>query len=545
MFALLENKGITLALSLEASTRAGRWLDYDNLQSLVSEASKDEDVAYIGLLDGKREVVVHSDPEQIGKVISSEVIAQVLSKGETLAGIVTDDGRKIFEVIRPFHLAGANQHGMMGRGRAVRVPSEDEYNIPEIIIIGLNTGKIYTAVVGARNQAILVSLVLLLTGGLGIYLILVTQSYNLVDRALKNMRSYTKSVLESMQNGVISVDEEGRIVTFNRSAERIYGFRESDIRGKPFSEIFKIESGDNGQKQSLLDTLHLGKIYTDQELWCYDKDGHKLPVSINTSLVKDEEGRNIGAVGVFRDLREIKALQERLRRADRLAAIGRLASGIAHEIRNPLGSIKGFAQILKGKLSSDEKNEKYIDIIVKETDRLNKVVSELLDFARPKEFKLKPIDINSLLRDIIALVEQDARLQNIKIVKDFTPSLNSLMLDEEQMKQALLNIILNGLQAMDEGGELRITTEIEDKEGGKYVNLIIADTGVGIDPENLDKLFDPFFTTKGRGTGLGLSIAHRIITEHQGLIEVESQRGKGSTFTIKIPLSPGDNGYEG
>lgn len=224
--------------------------------------------------------------------------------------------------------------------------------------------------------------------------------------------------------------------------------------------------------------------------------------------------------------------EEQLRRADRLSALGELSAGMAHEIRNPLGSIQGAAEILKDDYGPDAPQQEFIEILLKETDRLNKIVQEFLGFARPKPPELREEDINELLESVLALTAQPARKAGISVEKRLDPAIGKGNLDADLLKQAFLNLVLNSIQAMPEGGIL--TVESARRDG--RIEVKIVDTGMGISAENRKKLFSPFFTTKKDGTGLGLAITYRIIQNHHGTIDVESETGKGSTFTITIPV---------
>ncbi len=224
--------------------------------------------------------------------------------------------------------------------------------------------------------------------------------------------------------------------------------------------------------------------------------------------------------------------EEQLRRADRLSALGELSAGMAHEIRNPLGSIKGAAEILKDYYGPDAPQHEFIEILLKETDRLNKIVQEFLDFSRPKPPELREADINELLESVLALTAQPTRKAGISVEKRLDHNIGKWDLDAGLLKQAFLNLVLNSIQAMPEGGTLTVVSARRDDR----IEVKIVDTGAGISTDNRKKLFSPFFTTKKDGTGLGLAITYRIIQNHRGTIDVASEPGKGATFTITIPV---------
>jgi signal transduction histidine kinase len=224
--------------------------------------------------------------------------------------------------------------------------------------------------------------------------------------------------------------------------------------------------------------------------------------------------------------------EEQLRRADRLSALGELSAGMAHEIRNPLGAIKGAAEILKDGYRPDDPRSEFAQILIRETDRLNGIVEEFLRFVRPKPPELRETDVNGIIDSVLLLTAQPARKAGVTVVKRFDADIGRHNLDAGLLQQAFLNIILNAVQAMPQGG----TLTVESRRSGGMLEIAFTDTGTGISPEDRRRLFDPFFTTKQDGTGLGLAITFRIVQGHRGTIDVASEPGKGTTFTVRIPL---------
>jgi len=224
--------------------------------------------------------------------------------------------------------------------------------------------------------------------------------------------------------------------------------------------------------------------------------------------------------------------EEQLRRADRLSALGELSAGMAHEIRNPLGSIKGAVEILRDDYGPEDAKYEFIQILLKETDRLNHIVQEFLGFARPKQPEFQQADLNAAIESVLALTAPEAKKTGVKVDKRLDLSIGIRSLDMSLLRQAFLNLVLNAIQAMDKGGVLTIVSALR----GDSIEITVADTGIGISEENRKKLFSPFFTTKKNGTGLGLAITYRIIENHRGTIDVASEQGKGTTFTVKIPI---------
>jgi two-component system sensor histidine kinase HydH len=238
---------------------------------------------------------------------------------------------------------------------------------------------------------------------------------------------------------------------------------------------------------------------------------------------------------ILRDLGEVRRLQEEIHRKEKLAAIGSLAAGVAHEIRNPLSSIKGLAAYFGNKFEEGSEDKQAAEVMSQEVDRLNRVISELLDFARPSELNLKPADINEVIEHSLRLVQQDSKTRNIEVRWSGSKEIPSVLLDPDRFSQSLLNLYLNAIQAMEQGGVLSVKSSL-----GPYndIEVEVADTGTGIDPDDLDEIFDPYYTTKPSGTGLGLAIVYKIIEAHGGQIKVRSTPGKGTAFTISVPIQP-------
>ncbi len=331
-----------------------------------------------------------------------------------------------------------------------------------------------------------------------------------------------------MPNGLISVDGEGKIVSINRNASELLELKGRRIRGVSFDQVIGRDIFD------LRETLELGREVIEREVLCRTTGGKVVPVGISSTPLRDADGKNIGAVTILRDLREIRELQEKVRRSERLASLGRLASGIAHEIRNPLSSIKGFAQYFQGKLKPPSQDRGYADIMIREVERLDRVIAGLLDFARPQEPHPEPVSIGEILDHSLKLLQSDLQSKEVGVERNYDDGDINLNIDRDQITQAFLNIFKNSLESMEMGGKLRISLGLNrDKT---TVEIRVSDTGCGISRENLSRVFDPFFSTKKKGTGLGLAITMKIIENHRGEIGVDSTEGKGTTFRVLLPL---------
>ena len=266
-----------------------------------------------------------------------------------------------------------------------------------------------------------------------------------------------------------------------------------------------------------------------------------MPLALSITPILDETDVCQGAVIILRDLREIKQLEEKVRRTEKLAAIGKLAAGVAHEIRNPLSSIRGFAQYLRNTLKDKPREKEYAETMVSEVDRINRVVTDLLTFARPMEADLAPTDLTELVERTVRLVQADARSRNVSIRMSLS-DLSKIPLDTHQMTQAILNLLLNSLQAVNSGGYIEVGAELDPAVS--RLKIWVEDDGPGISRDQKEKIFDPFFTTHEKGTGLGLAIVHKIVENHNGEINLESPlagKDRGTRMTISIPIQSYDN----
>jgi two-component system sensor histidine kinase HydH len=372
--------------------------------------------------------------------------------------------------------------------------------------------------------------IILVLGSGALFFIFVIQNYYLVDRTLKQTKDYTRQVIASMANGLVSIDSEGKIASYNQPALDLLGLTEAEAKGKDLSTVIDFRM--SGIRKTITDFISVLEL----EIQHKPKNGEIVPLSLSATPIRDESGRGQGAVIVLRDLSEIKKLEEKVRRSEKLAAIGKLAASVAHEIRNPLSSIRGFAQFLRHALKDKPQEREYAETVVTEVDRINQVVTDLLTFARPMMAELVPTDITDLIEHTLRLVEADARSGDVQI-RTQIEDVSKLPLDSNQMTQALLNLLLNAIQAVDSKGRIEIGADFIAEES--CLVLWVEDNGPGIPADQKDKIFEPFFTTREKGTGLGLAIVHKIVENHQGEIKVESPTAgsdRGCRFTLVIPI---------
>jgi two-component system NtrC family sensor kinase len=348
-------------------------------------------------------------------------------------------------------------------------------------------------------------------------------------------RNFRENILESSPSSVIAVNMKKEITSINRRTEELFRLKRKHVLGQQAAAVF----GD--QIVHLVDlAIDQGDLVDYQEIHKIRKDGSQLILGITSSWLRDHQDNLIGVVFIVRDLTEGKRTEELIRRMDRLTSIGQLSAGIAHEIRNPLASISLNVQMLSKKWALDDAAKNIVSDTLEGIDRIKSLVKGMLDFAKPSTPALKKGSIARVLQNSISLLDSQLRKKKIEVKLDLVEGLPEIVFDEHQIQQVLVNLLLNGLEAMSDGGSIRIKGSLgkDQKKRRRHLALHIMDTGVGIPPGNLSKIFDPFFTTKPEGTGLGLSIVHKILDQHHASIEVISEENRGTTFILSFPLHP-------
>lgn len=352
---------------------------------------------------------------------------------------------------------------------------------------------------------------------------------------LKKVRLETDDILQHLNCGLVTLDAAGDIVYFNRTAETILGCREGDVSGQHCRRAF------DGRLSRLADIL-LSALESEEwssrsEFDIVISEEKTVPLGISTSVLYDEDFGIRGVIAIFQDLTEPKLLEEKVRRADRMAAIGELSACIAHEIRNPLAAISGSVEVLKNDLALEGVNDKLMSLILKETARLNNILSDFLLYARVGRSQLRKVELNRIISDVIELVRQHPSYRDtIRIELIAEHPVTYISGDDDQLKQLLLNLVVNACDAI-EGGDGRIRFEVSSgktPDGEDAVWLMVRDNGPGIPPDQLDKIFLPFFSTKRNGTGLGLSIVARLMEALDGKIDVSSREEQGTTFRLQF-----------
>ena len=354
--------------------------------------------------------------------------------------------------------------------------------------------------------------------------------------ALTALTNYTDNILSSIAAGVVTLDSDGTVLTWNASAEEIVKLAAEDIVGFNYEDILSyltVEETDRDNfRRAIMGVLDTGITYQGYKLCFHPKDRDELYMNMSISQLLNSAGERLGLVMIFEDISHDIKMENEFHRMGELAAVGQLAASIAHELRNPLSSIKGAAQFLQKEYEDHSSIVEFLGIIVEEVNGLNKLTTEFLDFARPMQLELIPICINDVVEKTLQLMSVHITDNNVVVMENLDNSVPEIQADDKQLEQVLKNMIINSLQAMPGGGVISVETG-PTPAGGAY--LSVSDTGIGIAKDKLDRIFQPFFTTKTKGTGLGLSVVNKIIENHGGKIEVTSQVDKGSTFKIILP----------
>jgi two-component system sensor histidine kinase PilS (NtrC family) len=343
---------------------------------------------------------------------------------------------------------------------------------------------------------------------------------------LEDLKMLSDSILRSIADGLCTVGTDGRLTTANDAAEEILGRRRTEIIGRPAPEIFPDLEADPATLPSQAGRWREVRI---------PRGGETAVVGLSTSALRDADGAPRGWLLVFHDLTPLKAMEARVQRSERLAALGQLAANMAHEIRNPLASMSGSIELLSRDRSLSPGNRELMEIVLEEADRLNRLISDFLDYARPSKPQPIPVDLADLCEEALRMLENAPPSgARVGIETELKPA--PIEADPGQLKQVLWNLVKNAIEAMPGGGTLSVGAAAVPAGGAV---LSVRDTGAGIEPADLARIFDPFFTTKERGLGLGLATVHRIVDGHGGRVEVQSAPGRGTTFTVHLPARPG------
>jgi two-component system sensor histidine kinase HydH len=553
MTKLLQAKGAALIRAVEAGARTGMmgmmW-GGQQIQRLLEETGRLPDVIYVAVVDVNGKVVAHSDPSKVNTEFGANGrklihLGPELQENWELVDL-GDEGR-VFEVHRHFRplFRGSGRNGQHMRGMMrwrSRIPhsSADDWFSEQkrqqlLIVAGLDVTAFEQDIQEDIQTTVILSIILLLLGFGGFISLFWMNSYRITKRTLEDTSAFADEVVAHLPVGLIATNREGRITFFNAAAEHITGLDTAQAASMASDRMLPT------QLCGLKKTIEDGVGISEQEMECTFPNGRMVPLSVSATRIVNAVGEFVGHIFILRDLGEVHRLQDEIRRQEKLAAIGGLAAGVAHEIRNPLSSIKGLATYFGEQFEKGSDAKEAADVMVREVDRLNRVITELLDFSKPTDVKPQPTQLTPLLTHSMQLIQQDTANRGIKVIVEVEDNLCPVLVDPDRLTQCLLNLYLNAIQAMPEGGTLTLGCTVDDN---RHVRIVVSDTGKGIDADHLSEIFNPYYTTKGKGTGLGLAIVHKIVEAHHARIKVESIPGKGSTFTLQLPCNIYHEGHE-
>jgi two-component system sensor histidine kinase AtoS len=602
----MEKRGETIATNLAAvSTKSLLTYNFVTLEQDAEQTAQVGDVLYAIILDRDGRVAVYSEhSEKQGLVLADPVSQQAVQARATLIQYVPQTRRTAehYDIAVPVFAPGSSDKwGTVRVGLSLHEMqmeiAQTRWRVLFLGIVGVALSMVVAAFLARRivaplrvltegtvavalgdlthtiavqthdEIAVLAENFNHMTHELGKHRMALEESNRQLDHKvleLSALANYNDNILASMTSGLLTLDVDGCIETFNVMAETITGLQGVDIRGQSASQVF----ANNIQFLQVLETSrHHRTPLTAPRLEFCRHDGQQTPLALRTAMLQDWEGQAGGLLAIFEDLSPMRTLERRLHRADRLAALGQMAAGVAHEIKNPLASVRTFAQLVRRKHHDSRFVEKFDRIVPQELDRINYIVEELLSLARPARLQCAPVALPALLQRVVEISSERLQQQSIQLKTDWAAALPPLLADAEQLHRCFTNIVLNAIEAMPTGGELSIlcrpvpkalldftTANNRDTSSdapeepppaldlyATDVEVVVKDTGMGIPADKVDYVFTPFWTTKPKGTGLGLALTHKIIEEHGGTIHLASEEGQGTTVTIHLPTSVSDS----
>jgi two-component system, NtrC family, sensor histidine kinase HydH len=514
---LFVEKGATLIQSFEAGlrNRLDRNEDVFYLQKLLMETAQQPDIDYMIVTDGKGQILADSDPSMLGRFYGLDLDVNKIAGSREIRWRQTanPEGAGTFEVYRGFS-PRRNDDGAKGTRH------------PPIVFVGFNMDKIEKASREDTFRTVMTALILVLIGSLAIVSLFLVQAYRLARTSLSRITVFSEALVKHMPIGLLAVDNHGLIVACNEQSHALFTGSCPEAVGRLARDLLPV------QCSQLLDRINEQTGLVEEDIAISsEKDGDQM-WEVVAAAFADEDVQE-GKILLARNVTAVRLLEQEVARSRHLNAIGSLAAGVAHEIRNPLSSIKGFAVYFKQRLSGNEEDEKTADIMIAETERLNRVISQLIEFARPLTLKKDQTNMMDLVRHVIRLVDADARKNAVAIDVKTDENLPQADVDPDKIKQVLLNIFLNALSAMPDGG--RLSVELTSQK--YFIDVTVSDTGSGIKEEDLPRIYDPYFTSKPAGTGLGLAVVQKIMDAHGGIVQMESKSGSGTKVTLRFSLS--------
>lgn len=579
----VQARGEVLSRNLAAMSSSYLLLyNFTGLEQNVARVAGEDDVAYAIVLDAEGRVAAHSErPDAVGTILDGDVAVRAAVAGGPLVQdtVEPDSHDALYDFSVPIFVEhqrwGTVRVGLSKRGMEAEI-RQTRWELGVLTLVTLLLGGVVAALVArriARPVQRLADGVAAISRGelnqridpptldeIGHLAIafnhmaaqLVQQRTDLEAahgalrerfQELADLKSYTDNILSSVTTGIVTVDLEGRIVTLNPAAELLTGFFAGEVTGRYCTEVFahSPEVGD-----ILMETLASRSAAPGLSLTVKRRNGGAVPVELSVAPLKGGDGKDLGVVGVLRDLSVVRELQRQLQRSDRLAALGTLAAGLAHEIKNPLTSLLTFSRHLARRFDDPAFREKFQRIVPRELERINGIVERLLELSRPARLNFTAVRLSALLDRAVELYSHAIEAKGIRVSREYAGTVLPVQGDEELLYQGLVNLVANAIDAMETGG--RLTLRVVWSETGESglaghpgrhnpcVKVEIGDTGAGIPGAVTDRVFNPFFTTKEQGTGLGLPLTHKIVEDHGGTITFDSVVGVGTTFRILLPL---------
>jgi PAS domain S-box-containing protein len=580
-----QRRGEVLARDLAAVSHAPLLLyHFTALEQHAARLALEDDVRYAIILDAEGRVAAHSArPDRMGLVLPGEVDHKAAA---TLDPLVQETRTESGEVIDDFAVAvlvsqekwGVVRVGM-SRQRTEALIRRTRWELGGLTVITLLLGGLAAGLVARQisrpMQQLAEGAAAISRGELDLRIEPTTDdeigrlavAFNHMAAQLRQQRtelqganaelrqrldeaadlkSYTDNILASLTNGIVTVDLDGRVVTLNPAAEMMTGFFAGEVIGRYCTEVF-VQTPELGE--ILMETIASRSASPGVAATLHRRNGRVLPVEISAAPLKGGEGKDLGVIAAIRDLTVVRELESRLRRSDRLAALGELAAGLAHEIKNPLTSLLTFSRHLPRRFDDEQFRAKFQSVVPRELERINGIVEGLLELARPARINFAAVRLPALLERAAELYAHEMESRGVQVKRDYARDLPVVWVDAEAVYQALVNLVRNALDAMPSGGELTLRAGWSDdhhvvrpgRRGpavARRVGVEIEDTGIGVPAADADRVFNPFFSTKTGGTGLGLALTHKIIEDHGGSIDFRSAAGHGTVFRIVLPLFP-------
>lgn len=524
MESFLSDKGETIVRSIEAGIRASMIMmhhikDIDPLHTLLTEHSKEKDILFIVIFN--KDGSIYDQTESAPTIRIPKPVITSLTESKTAVKEINSEAG-IFTFTKTISMS--NRMLMMHQQTEFQRETQLEANghqTQKIISVGLLTKEFDIARKQDVRHALFMGAILFLVGTAGMYFLFLYKKMRLIGTNLADMKLYTDSVIESIPVSLITLDARDNIVSCNKNTQEIFACQMKELVGKNI---------DDALPDCSAPITKACETQYEQSVECVTCDGRNIPLHMSCSPLINHNDEKIGKVLIIRDMSSIKQMKLQLERSRRMAALGKMAAGIAHEIRNPLSTLRGFAQFFGGQPGTGEDGRKYSALMVSEIDRLNHTVSGLLQFSRPREPNFQRFPLEELVRKTVTLLKTDLENRSVQLDLQENPKI-ILNADPDLLLQVFMNLLKNSINATVPGATISLTSS-EDKS---FTRIAVTDNGCGMSEKERERMFDPFFSTTKTGTGLGLAVSHQIIEEHHGTFEVQTKKDQGTTVTIVLP----------